>query len=445
MNGFAERLVTAGMTPAEAAPKGEMFDRAARALPDCSEKDQELLAFYVPGRIEVLGKHTDYAGGRSLLCAVERGFCLAVRPRRDSVVLVTNARSHARCMLILDPEIPDTGAQWCAYPSASVRRLARNFPFARRGADIAFISDLPAASGMSSSSAFVVAVFLALADINGIAGSDLYRCEIESKEDLAGYLGTVENGQSFGTLLGDRGVGTFGGSEDHTAILCSQAARLKQYSFCPIRHERTVDLPEDLTFVIGVSGVIAMKTGAALAKYNHAALTAGKVLEIWRTATGRNDVSLAAALAASQDAPDRMREALRISEEEEFPASLLCSRLTQFEEESNVIIPAATDALARSDFAAFGALVDRSQQGAERLLGNQVPETVALAWSARMLGAVAASAFGAGFGGSVWALVPAAGAAEFERRWNSRFLDQFPSAEHARFFITRPGPAALRL
>jgi len=29
---------------------------------------------FVPGRIEVLGKHTDYAGGRSLVCATERGF-----------------------------------------------------------------------------------------------------------------------------------------------------------------------------------------------------------------------------------------------------------------------------------------------------------------------------------------------------------------------------------
>ena len=34
------------------------------------------MSFFVPGRIEVLGKHTDYAGGRSLLCAAEQGFCL---------------------------------------------------------------------------------------------------------------------------------------------------------------------------------------------------------------------------------------------------------------------------------------------------------------------------------------------------------------------------------
>ena len=56
------------------------------------------------------------------------------------------------------------------------------------------------------------------------------------------------------------------------------------------------------------------------------------------------------------------------------------------------------------DLDAFGALVDRSQALAESLLGNQVLQTIHLASSARQLGAVAASAFGAGFGGSVSAL-----------------------------------------
>ncbi|HCV22962.1 MAG TPA: hypothetical protein DGN59_05840, partial [Candidatus Latescibacteria bacterium] len=38
------------------------------------------LAFFVPGRIEVLGKHTDYCGGHSLVTAVECGFCVVARP-----------------------------------------------------------------------------------------------------------------------------------------------------------------------------------------------------------------------------------------------------------------------------------------------------------------------------------------------------------------------------
>ena len=38
--------------------------------------DSPAKAFFVPGRVEVLGKHTDYAGGRSLLMAVSKAFCV---------------------------------------------------------------------------------------------------------------------------------------------------------------------------------------------------------------------------------------------------------------------------------------------------------------------------------------------------------------------------------
>lgn len=445
MKPATEQLMAAGMSEAEAIPKGKFFERAARMLTDGSVARRPLLAYYVPGRIEVLGKHTDYGGGRSLLCTVERGFCLVAAPRQDAGVHITNARSRACCTLALDPNLQPADKRWCNYPGTAMRRLARNFPSARTGADIAFISDLPAASGMSSSSAFIVAVFLALADINALAETREYQSEIHGLEDLAGYLGTVENGHSYGMLTGDRGVGTFGGSEDHTAILCSRSGQLKQYRFCPIRQERTVAMPGRFLFTLAVSGVVAIKTGAAKARYNRASLAAGRILDLWRQATGRIDPSVAAAAGSSPDAPDQIRTILRAAQESDYLPHELADRFDQFQEESEVIIPAATDALMAANLARFGALVDRSQQAAENLLGNQVPETIALARSARSLGAVAASAFGAGFGGSVWAMAPADESSQFERLWTSRFRHQFPAAEHARFFSTNPGPAAMRL
>ena len=444
MNRYAEQLEAHGMSRPEAQQKGELFERAAWALHSPGAADKSLAALYVPGRIEVLGKHTDYAGGRSLLCAVELGFCLVARQREDALVNVINARTQARCALALDSEPSPGGQHWCNYPSVAVRRLARNFPCARCGADIAFVSDLPAASGMSSSSSLIVAIFLALADINAIRESDAYRREIHCSEDLAGYLGCVENGQSFGALTGDRGVGTFGGSEDHTAILCCQARELRQYSFCPIRHERTVALPKGLVFVVAVSGVAAMKTGAAQQQYNQAALAAHKILELWCAATERNDPTLAATIDHAPDAAGRIREILSRSRCEEFPARLLCERFEQFLAESTLIIPAATDSLSVGDLSRFGILVDQSQLQAENLLHNQVPETIALARSARSLGAVAASAFGAGFGGSVWALVHSDDAIEFAGRWEARYQDQFPAVDHSRFLTVLPGPAAFR-
>jgi len=444
VNRYAEQLAAAGMNPAEAEAKGDLFERAAKVLPG-EYKPAGLRAIYVPGRIEVLGKHTDYAGGQSLLCAVERGFCLVARTRQDAQVQVWNARTRERCALKLDPDFQPAESGWSNYPGVAARRIARNFPSARRGADLAFISDLPAASGMSSSSALIVAIFLALADINALAESAAYRREIRNREDLAAYLGTVENGESFGSLAGGRGVGTFGGSEDHTAILCSRAGELRQYSFCPIRHERTLALPDDLAFCIGVSGVVAMKTGEARDGYNRASLAAKRILEIWRAETGRNDRSLAVAAASTPDAPRRMLELLRKSGNTAFSAESLANRFEQFSRESTEIVPGAAEALASRDLHRFRLLVERSQQAAESLLGNQVPETIALVRSARALGAIAASAFGAGFGGSVWAMVPASDVACFESHWASWYRDLFPGAEKSCFFSTHPGPGALRL
>ena len=50
----------------------------------------------MPGRIEVFGKHTDYAGGRSLLAAVPRGFAVAASPRNDGRVRVMDVRYGTR-------------------------------------------------------------------------------------------------------------------------------------------------------------------------------------------------------------------------------------------------------------------------------------------------------------------------------------------------------------
>jgi galactokinase len=90
--------------------------------------------------------------------------------------------------------------------------------------------------------------------------------------------------------------------------------------------------------------------------------------------------------------------------------------------------------------------VAASQRGAEAALENQVPETVALVRLARELGAEGASAFGAGFGGSVWAAVPAASAERFAAEWRRRYLAAFKArARKAHMLVTAPGVPAFEV
>jgi len=438
-------LDACGLRPGAAASKASLVERARRTL-SRSGASSEQAAFFVPGRIEVLGKHTDYAGGRSLLCAAEQGFCLAAAARGDRRVSVVNADTGDRVELALEAELRPVLGHWSNYPATVLRRIARNFPDAAIGADIAFGSDLPPASGMSSSSAFMIAVFLAIAALNRLDRTEAYRETIRNGTDLAGYLGTVENGRSFGRLAGDRGVGTFGGSEDHTAILCCGASTLSQYRFAPVQFERVVPMPGGHVFVVAFSGMLAEKTGAALDTYNRASHAAARVLAIWNEASGRAVSTLEDAVAEDDGAAGRIREALRASPDTAFGTERLLNRFDQFLLESRTIVPGAGDALLARDLDRFGALVDRSQRAVEEWLGNQVPETAFLAGVARRLGAVAASAFGAGFGGSVWALVTEAQSEPFLREWQGAYEREYPAAAaRAAFFLTHPGPAAFRL
>jgi len=142
-------------------------------------------------------------------------------------------------------------------------------------------------------------------------------------------------------------------------------------------------------------------------------------------------------------------DALRKLVSEVQPADLssrLVDRLEQFIQEHTNIIPTAVDAICDGRLDDLGRIVQSSQEFAERLLKNQVPETIYLAKIAREFGAVAASAFGAGFGGSVWALVSAENADEFLAKWSNGYSQQFASrAKSSAFFLTEGGQPALDL
>ncbi len=442
-----DQLVAAGLSALEAEAKQPLFQSTAEGLHHVGGAGPfPRVAWFVPGRVEVLGKHTDYAGGRSLLAAVEKGFCVVARSRHDGEVNLCDAKSGEQVSFFVSTAPSPEQNRWPRYARTVIRRIARNFPSARLGADISFASDLPPAAGLSSSSALIIAIFLALSESNSLNEIPEYSENIRSSEDLAAYLAAIESGQTFGTLEGDEGVGTAGGSEDHTAILCSAPLNLAQYSFCPTHKEKAIPFPPECIFAVAVSGITAEKTGAALERYNRTAASAQAVLELWRRATGRNDATLAAAVNSSPRAPARLRGLLSGMEFAGFSAKSLLDRFDQFYEESETLVPAAGDAFARKDWEALGRIVDRSHIAAEKRLDNQVPETMALAKMARESGALAASAFGAGFGGSVWTLISRDSAHDFIRVWSERYASQFPDASaRADFFLTGAGPAVFRV
>jgi galactokinase len=439
---FEPSLASAGFAAADAASRAVMFAAAAARLASDTERPARW-AWFVPGRIEVFGKHTDYAGGRSLVAAVPRGFAFVAAPRDDGRLRVIDARWGDE--VELDPADRSLRYRgWKNYVAVVARRLARNFPGAPLGLDAAFVSDLPRAAGVSSSSALVVGLGTALVRRGGLEARPEWAAAIGSRLDLAGYFGAVENGLTFASLPGTSGVGTHGGSEDHTAILTGRADHVRAFRYLPVRHLGDARMPDSWRFIVMASGIQADKAGSAREHYNRASLTTRALLGAWNTVTGEAHATLGDVLVSRPGAAGDLARLVGQGGHGGYSASDLSARLAHFLAEDARVMD-ALGAFAAADAAALGRLARDSQSDADTLLGNQIPETRALAELALESGAFAASSFGAGFGGSVWAVAPAHQANTVRDRWRAAYLRHHPGVAEIDSFVTRPASGVAEL
>jgi galactokinase len=230
-------------------------------------------------------------------------------------------------------------------------------------------STLPRSAGLSSSSAFVTLLAIAVADANALPERSVWKKHISGPLALAEYCGAIEMGGAFGPFAGERGVGTRGGAQDHTAILCNEAESVGAFRYLPAELVGRAAFPAHWSILVGVSGVRATKTGGARADYNRASDLVRSLLSLWNASERRADPSLACALRSAPDAGERMaRIALGTHE-----APWHLSRLEQFRAETERIVPAALAAIGAGDGAALGRLAVESQQRAETALRNQIP------------------------------------------------------------------------
>lgn len=127
------------------------------------------LRVQAPGRVNLIGEHTDYNDGFVLPCAIDFGTCIAARPRADDQVQIVAAdydgaidRFRIGAAIAHNPEAP-----WANYARGMVQMLvARGLPL--RGADLAVAGDVPRGAGLSSSASFEVAVGQAFKALQGL-------------------------------------------------------------------------------------------------------------------------------------------------------------------------------------------------------------------------------------------------------------------------------------
>jgi galactokinase len=122
-----------------------------------------------PGRVNLIGEHTDYNDGFVLPCAIDRGTVVAARLRGDMRVNVVAADLSGALdsFRIDEPVTPRTDAGWANYVRGSVKHLL-DHGAVLRGADLAIAGDVPQGAGLSSSASLEVAVLQSFKTLNGL-------------------------------------------------------------------------------------------------------------------------------------------------------------------------------------------------------------------------------------------------------------------------------------
>ncbi|SHL97664.1 galactokinase [Actinacidiphila paucisporea] len=124
-----------------------------------------------PGRVNLIGEHTDYNDGHVLPFAIPQTTRAAVARRDDGLLRVHSADMDGGVVeLRIDDLAPGAAAGWATYPAAVLWTL-REAGHPVGGADIHYDSTVPVGGGLSSSAALQVVTALALCDLHGVSMS----------------------------------------------------------------------------------------------------------------------------------------------------------------------------------------------------------------------------------------------------------------------------------
>jgi galactokinase len=338
----------------------ETEQRAARAYNEQFGHEPDLVAS-APGRVNLIGEHTDYNGGFVLPCAIDRRIAVAMGTGRRGGL---ESRPYGLYSADFDEtrQAGDRDDSWADYPRGVAWAMGEaGYEVGRFSA--AFAGDVPLGSGLSSSAAIEAATALAI--------DALFRFGIE-RTDLALLCQKVENDYL--------GVGT-GIMDQYASLLCKAGAAL----LIDCRSLEAKSVPLDLTQAGLTLVVCDTRVERGLAE------------------TGYNDRRATCERAASTLGLDRLRDATErdldlLSGEELKRARHIVTE--------NVRVLEAVEALENTDFDALGRLMYASHASLRDDFEVSTPELDAFVQSAEEHGAIGARLTGAGFGGCAIALVP---------------------------------------
>jgi galactokinase len=317
-----------------------------------------------PGRVNLIGEHTDYNDGFVMPFALAQRVTVAAAPRNDATWTVTSLSQQASESFGL-PDLMPGRTGWSAYVAGVVWALD-HAGHQIAGADLVLTSDVPVGAGLSSSAALECAVLTALVDLNGIDIPLLDRARLAQRAENE-FVGAP-------TGLLDQAASTLS-TADHALFFDCRSLDAEQ-------------VPLDL----GAAGlellVLDTRTPHALVDSEYATRRASCEEAARRLGVPalRDVMNLEAALDQLVDDEMRRRVAHVVTE--------------------NARVLAAAEVLRGGRVADLGPLLDASHVSMRDDFEITVPTIDLAVESARAAGALGARMTGGGFGGCIIALLP---------------------------------------
>jgi len=146
-----------------------MKEKLIQQFQDLFKGEGEIRAYFAPGRVNLIGEHTDYNGGHVFPCALTLGTYGIVRNREDRKLRFYSANFEKLGVIetSLDELVPDPKANWTNYPKGVMWAFEKRGYRLTHGMDILIYGNIPNGSGLSSSASLEVLTGVILKDTFG--------------------------------------------------------------------------------------------------------------------------------------------------------------------------------------------------------------------------------------------------------------------------------------
>ncbi|RAP75308.1 galactokinase [Paenibacillus montanisoli] len=147
------------------------------------ESTEKIAVFHAPGRVNLIGEHTDYNGGYVFPAALTFGTTLLIRKRGDDQLGLCSTNFDLRKHIPIAPIAFDEADDWMNYPKGIVNVLQQSGIVFNQGFDMLFHGEIPNGAGLSSSASIEVVTAYALLTMDGLATDTVQIARLAQKSE----------------------------------------------------------------------------------------------------------------------------------------------------------------------------------------------------------------------------------------------------------------------